>query len=260
MTFLPLSTRSGVVEYAEWLPDGLAVATVLLVHGGGVGPGGWVEAAGRRAGWAPRLAEEGFRAVVMTWPGLSADGVWDADAQPDGDDVAAAILDVIRAVGGPVVLVVHSMSAAFGYRIAPKESQFCRDRIPRCPETISWRPRSGTTVVSRGPRRTVGSPKTACSAWFVNDRQSLEQLTLLLQKPEVMSSPATDGSIATGRPPEGAGERASRRERAADDVVQLERRVRPVARFVTACSPRWRLSDETLFPGRRSLVRSAFQR
>lgn len=54
----------------------------------------------------------------MTWPGLSADGVWDADAQPDGDDVAAAILDVIRAVGGPVVLVVHSMSAAFGYRIA----------------------------------------------------------------------------------------------------------------------------------------------
>lgn len=155
------------------------------------------------------------------------------------------------------VLVAADLSSRWS---PPKESQFCRDRIPRCPETISWRPRSGTTVVSRGPRRTVGSPKTACSAWFVNDRQSLEQLTLLLQKPEVMSSPATDGSIATGRPPEGAGERASRRERAADDVVQLERRVRPVARFVTACSPRWRLSDETLFPGRRSLVRSAFQR
>ena len=117
-TFRSFATSAGTVAYAEWLPGGPARATVLLVHGGGVGPGGWSRAIGGRPGWAPRLAEAGYRAVVMTWPGLSAGGAWDPDTPLDGAAVAGAIVELIAALGGPVVLVVHSMSAAFGYRVA----------------------------------------------------------------------------------------------------------------------------------------------
>ena len=133
MTFRPLSTSVGVVEYAEWLPDGPALATVVLVHGGGVGPDGWLETIDGQPGWAPRLAEAGYRAVVATWPGLSASGQWQAGAQPSGDEVAAALVELIDAVGGPVVLVVHSMSAAFGYRIAFHHRSLLRALVALAP-------------------------------------------------------------------------------------------------------------------------------
>ena len=91
-TFRSFATSAGTVAYAEWLPGGPARATVLLVHGGGVGPDGWSRAIGGRPGWAPRLAEAGYRAVVMTWPGLSAGGAWDPDTRLDGAAVAGAIV------------------------------------------------------------------------------------------------------------------------------------------------------------------------
>ena len=46
-TFRSFATSAGTVAYAEWLPGGPARATVLLVHGGGVGPDGRVRAEAR---------------------------------------------------------------------------------------------------------------------------------------------------------------------------------------------------------------------
>lgn len=118
MNFNSLVTATGTVQFAEWLPEGQSLGTVVLVHGGGVGPDGWLKTIDGQPGWAPQLAAAGYRSVVTTWPGLSAAGRWEPAANPSGEDVASGLVELISAVGAPVVLVVHSMSAAFGYRIA----------------------------------------------------------------------------------------------------------------------------------------------
>ncbi|QPE04517.1 alpha/beta hydrolase [Microbacterium schleiferi] len=133
-----------------------------------MGPGGWSRAIGGRPGWAPRLAEAGYRAVVMTWPGLSAGGAWDPDTRLDGAAVAGAIVELIAALGGPVVLVVHSMSAAFGYRVAfhHRDSLIALVALaPAPPGTSSPSPpcwkRTPITSSSRDARSPGGFPVAA---------------------------------------------------------------------------------------------------
>lgn len=118
MIFRPFRTSRGVIEFADWRPIGQRRGTVVLVHGGGVTPQGWISTIDGQPGWAPRLANAGYRTLVPTWPGLSADGRWDPVARLNGVDVSDALAEFIDTADEPVTLIVHSMAAAFGYRLA----------------------------------------------------------------------------------------------------------------------------------------------
>nr|WP_274636397.1 alpha/beta fold hydrolase [Microbacterium bovistercoris] len=118
MSFTPFHSTTGVLEFATYEPNETPKAAVVLVHGRGVRPDGWIHTIDGEPGWAPRLAEAGYRAVVPTWPGLSAGGRWDGASNRSGGDVAQGLIEFIERLDQPVVLMVHSMAGAFGYRIA----------------------------------------------------------------------------------------------------------------------------------------------
>lgn len=92
-------------------------ATVVMIHGGGHTGLCWQRTADGRPGWAYRFAEAGHAAIVPDWPGHGRSGALDPDSIT-GELVCQGLAGMIRELGGPVVLVTHSMGGALGWRVA----------------------------------------------------------------------------------------------------------------------------------------------
>jgi pimeloyl-ACP methyl ester carboxylesterase len=90
--------------------------TVVMVHGGAHSGACYQRTADSRPGWAYRFAERGYRVVVPDWPGTGRSGYIPLD-RLDGATVVEGLGSLIRSLGGPVVLLTHSMSGAYGWRL-----------------------------------------------------------------------------------------------------------------------------------------------
>lgn len=90
--------------------------TVVMVHGGAHSGSCYLRTADGRPGWAHSFAEAGYRAVVPDWPGIGRSG-WVPQEDLTGMTVAAGLGGVIEALGGQVILMTHSMSGAYGWRL-----------------------------------------------------------------------------------------------------------------------------------------------
>jgi pimeloyl-ACP methyl ester carboxylesterase len=88
----------------------------MMVHGGAHTGSCYLRTADGRPGWAHRFAEAGYRVAVPDWPGQGRSGHVPL-ADLTGAVVAAGLGGVIEALGGPVVLMTHSMSGAYGWRL-----------------------------------------------------------------------------------------------------------------------------------------------
>jgi pimeloyl-ACP methyl ester carboxylesterase len=93
-----------------------ARATVLMVHGGAHSGACYQRTADGRPGWAYRFAERGYRAVVPDWPGSGRSGHVPLD-RLDGATVVEGLGALARWLGTPLVLLTHSMSGAYGWRL-----------------------------------------------------------------------------------------------------------------------------------------------
>jgi pimeloyl-ACP methyl ester carboxylesterase len=89
---------------------------VVMVHGGGHSGSGYLATADFRPGWAHVFAARGWPAIVPDWPGCGRSGYIPSDTI-DGETVCRGLGAVLEKLGRPVVLLTHSMSGAFGWRL-----------------------------------------------------------------------------------------------------------------------------------------------
>jgi pimeloyl-ACP methyl ester carboxylesterase len=90
--------------------------TIVMVHGGAHTGVCYQATPDGRSGWAPFFAAQGFRVLLPDWPGSG-----QSDAVPinrlNGELVCRALGTVLTECAEPVILLTHSMSGAFGWKL-----------------------------------------------------------------------------------------------------------------------------------------------
>ena len=105
------------VYFETFVPGAASTrATVVMVHGGAHSGACYQRTADGRRGWAYLFAERGYRTVVPDWPGTGRSGHIPLD-RLDGATVVEGLGALIRSLGAPVVLLTHSMSGCYGWRL-----------------------------------------------------------------------------------------------------------------------------------------------
>jgi pimeloyl-ACP methyl ester carboxylesterase len=105
------------VYFETFAPEGAAAkSTVVMVHGGAHSGACYQRTADGRPGWAYRFAERGYRVVVPDWPGTGRSGYIALD-KLDGATVVEGLGALIRGLGTQVILLTHSMSGCYGWRL-----------------------------------------------------------------------------------------------------------------------------------------------
>src|SRR6266851_1176994 len=112
-----LITAPVAVYFERFAPAaGSGRLTVVMVHGGAHSGACYQTTADGRPGWAYRFAERGYRVVVPDWPGVGRSGAIPFD-RLDGAAVVEGLGALVRSLGAPIVLLTHSMSGAYGWRL-----------------------------------------------------------------------------------------------------------------------------------------------
>ena len=91
-------------------------ATIVMVHGGAHSGACYQRTADGRRGWAYLFAERGYRSVVPDWPGTGRSGYIPLN-RLNGATVMEGLGALIRSLGAPVILMTHSMSGCYGWRL-----------------------------------------------------------------------------------------------------------------------------------------------
>jgi pimeloyl-ACP methyl ester carboxylesterase len=89
---------------------------VVMVHGGTQTGCCFLRTADGRPGWAFAFARRGYRAILPDWPGCGRSGAIPYD-KLDGAAVCRGLGALLESLGEPVVLLTHSMSGVFGWRL-----------------------------------------------------------------------------------------------------------------------------------------------
>ena len=90
--------------------------TVMMIHGGGHTGTCYIHTPDGRPGWAQFFAGRGHRVVVPDWPGTGRSGAVAKD-RLTGELVCRALGGLIEHLGEPVVVLTHSMSGAYGWKL-----------------------------------------------------------------------------------------------------------------------------------------------
>ncbi len=112
-----VTTTRPSVYYDALMPENRAGRPwLVMVHGGAHMGTCYLQTADGRPGWAPYFAERGYPVAVPDWPGSGRSGQVPLD-ELDGETVCRGLGGVIDALDGPVVLMTHSMSGAYGWKL-----------------------------------------------------------------------------------------------------------------------------------------------
>ena len=89
---------------------------LVMVHGAGHTGACYLQTPDGRPGWAQYFARAGYDVYVPDWPGMGRSGRMDP-ALLTGEIVAAALGALLESLGRPAVLLTHSMSGAYGWKV-----------------------------------------------------------------------------------------------------------------------------------------------
>jgi pimeloyl-ACP methyl ester carboxylesterase len=121
------------VFYEELGPAGAGHPILVLVHGGGFSGSAFFATPDGRPGWAYDFVRRGYRVVIPDWPGVGRS----ASASPDdvcGQTVAQALGELLDHLGQEAVLLVHSMSGPYGFRVLETHGHLIRALVAVAPE------------------------------------------------------------------------------------------------------------------------------
>lgn len=174
-----LRTPAPVSVYADVLtPAAARTPTVVMIHGGAHSGECYLSTPDGRSGWAFVIARSGFRVIVPDWPGVGRSGFVATD-RLCGDLVVSGLKCLLDHIDGPVILLVHSMSGCYGWRLA----EICRDKVVAIvavapappgniqPAAVVTRETDGMIEVDTFGRRLV----MAKSEWNIPTAEDIEQ-------------------------------------------------------------------------------------
>ena len=104
-------------------PDTLgSKPTVVMIHGGGHTGSCFFATPDGRPGWAPYFAARGYRVIVPDWPGVGRSGYVPYE-KLTGELVCERLGSLISAQSAPVVVMTHSMSGPYGWKLLEKSGK-----------------------------------------------------------------------------------------------------------------------------------------
>ena len=101
---------------------GSARPPVMMIHGGAHTGACYLATVDGRRGWAHAFVAAGYRVVLPDWPGLGRSGHLDP-ARIDGEAMVAGLGAVLLALGGPAIVITHSMSGAYGWKLLERHGE-----------------------------------------------------------------------------------------------------------------------------------------
>jgi len=104
------------LSFDELVPDRPATRQVVLLHGGSVTGACYLTTPDGRPGWAHTFLAHDYRVLIPDWPGTGRSAAIPPD-DVTGQLVCDAIGRLLDEQDDEVVLVVHSMSGPFGFRL-----------------------------------------------------------------------------------------------------------------------------------------------
>ena len=158
----PLNYWSGLIEspptYYEVLEPvgGSTKPPMVLICGGGHTGACYLATVDGRPGWAQAFVRAGYKVVVPDWPGVGRSGYIPLD-HLTGDVVVEGLGKIAASLGQPAIVMTHSMSGAYGWKLLENHGQHIAKLVAIAPgplgniqavsDIVS---ESGDTVVVRG--------------------------------------------------------------------------------------------------------------
>ncbi len=124
----PLNYASGLIEspptYYEVLEPagGSTKPPMILICGGGHTGACYLATVDGRPGWAQAFVRAGYKVVVPDWPGVGRSGYIPID-DLTGDVVVEGLGKIVRSLGQPAIVMTHSMSGAYGWKLIENYGQ-----------------------------------------------------------------------------------------------------------------------------------------
>ena len=124
----PLNYASGLIEspptYYEVLEPagGSTKPPMVLICGGGHTGACYLATVDGRPGWAQAFVRAGYKVVVPDWPGVGRSGYIPID-DLTGDVVVEGLGKIVRSLGQPAIVMTHSMSGAYGWKLIENYGQ-----------------------------------------------------------------------------------------------------------------------------------------
>jgi pimeloyl-ACP methyl ester carboxylesterase len=95
---------------------------MVLISGGAHTGACYLATADGRPGWAHAFVRAGHTVVLPDWPGVGRSGHIPLD-QITGEVIVEGLGQVIASIGRPAIVMTHSMSGAYGWKLVEKFGQ-----------------------------------------------------------------------------------------------------------------------------------------
>ena len=95
---------------------------VVMIHGGAHTGACYLATPDGRQGWGHVFVAQGYQVVVPDWPGLGRSGYIPL-AETSGEVIVAGLGEVLTALAGPAIVLTHSMSGAYGWKLLERHGE-----------------------------------------------------------------------------------------------------------------------------------------